>query len=157
MQMGCPAHGKEGSFLLDSLYQRGVDCVLCLFPLFIVLSFAASLHNPQPLVCVPQTGRILPGTVGETLSQPCHTLRVTLQSLLICQYRHSELWGFHGQHAQELDRLRKAVNARWYYDFHEIGGQKEDIESLLSKVQIWIPTGKVSVKDQNHLSFLGAM
>lgn len=78
------------SFLLDSLYRQGVDYVHCPFPLFTILSFTASFHNTQPLVPVPQMGRILPGTVGEALSQSCHILRVTLQSLL-CQYRHTEL------------------------------------------------------------------
>lgn len=83
---GVPSIG-EASFLLDSLYRQGVHCVHCLSPLFTILSFTASFHNTQPLVPVPQMGRILPGTVGEATSQSCHILRVTLQSLLC----HTEL------------------------------------------------------------------
>lgn len=51
-----------------------------LCPPFAALFFAVSLHSPQPLAQVPQTRGILPGAVGEALSQSFHPLRITLQS-----------------------------------------------------------------------------
>lgn len=72
---GVPSTGDPLPFSL--LTSSGL-CAL--FLPFAALFFAVSLHNPQPLAQVPQTRGILPGAVGEALSQSCHPLRVTMQS-----------------------------------------------------------------------------
>lgn len=80
------AQGKVPFF--STVCQRGVDCVHCLSPLFAVLSLTISPHDPQLPARIPQAGAVRQAPSDPTVGSP--SLRVTLQSLLICQYCHTE-------------------------------------------------------------------